>query len=110
MTSARLTLSTLCAAVVLTGCGSGASDSDSTPASAPADGVEMGHVHGLGVDPADDTLYVAAHGGVFRITDGEPELVADRQQDTMGFAVVGPGHFLASGHADPRENLPPSLG
>jgi len=28
----------------------------------------------------------------------------------MGFAVVGPGHFLASGHSDLRENLPGLLG
>jgi len=28
----------------------------------------------------------------------------------MGFAVVGPGHFLGSGHPDLRENLPSSLG
>jgi photosystem II stability/assembly factor-like uncharacterized protein len=28
----------------------------------------------------------------------------------MGFAVVGPGHFLGSGHPDLRERLPASLG
>lgn len=28
----------------------------------------------------------------------------------MGFAVVGPGHFLGSGHPDLREDLPTSLG
>lgn len=68
-------------------------------------------MHGLGVDPADGTLYVASHFGVFRVTDnGTPERVADRWQDTMGFAVVGPGHFLGSGHPDLRERLPASLG
>lgn len=71
----------------------------------------MEHVHGLGVDPADGTLYVATHFGVFRVTnDGERERVADRWQDTMGFAVVGPGHFLGSGHPDLQEDLPASLG
>lgn len=71
----------------------------------------MEHVHGLGVDPADGTLYVATHLGVFRVTgDGERERVADRWQDTMGFAVVGPGHFLGSGHPDLQEDLPASLG
>jgi hypothetical protein len=70
----------------------------------------LGHVHGLGIDPGDDTLYVASHYGVFRVTDGKPERVADRWQDTMGFAIVGPGHFLASGHPDLREDLPASLG
>jgi hypothetical protein len=38
----------------------------------------LGHVHGLGIDPGDDTLYVASHYGVFRVTDGKPERVADR--------------------------------
>lgn len=70
----------------------------------------LGHVHGLGVDPGDGTLYVASHVGVFRVQDGVPERVADRRQDTMGFAVVGPGHFLGSGHPDLRDDLPSSLG
>lgn len=70
----------------------------------------LGHVHGLGVDPGDGTLYVASHFGVFRVADGKQERIADRQQDTMGFVVVGPGHFLGSGHPDLTENLPNSLG
>ena len=72
----------------------------------------LGHVHGLGTDPADGTLYVASHFGILRApTDGERlERVADRWQDTMAFTVVGPGHFLASGHPDLRENLPNHLG
>lgn len=92
----------------------GCSDSDSpSPPGVPnaAEGTVLGHVHGLGVDPADRTLYVASHFGVFRVAnDGTAERVADRWQDTMGFAIVGPGHFLASGHPDPRERLPSSLG
>jgi hypothetical protein len=100
-------LTVTCLAV--SGCGSSAepdsASSDDTGADQP-----LGHVHAIGVDPADDTLYVAAHFGVFRVEDGERELVAGRQQDTMGFAVVGEGHFLGSGHPDPDENLPPSLG
>jgi hypothetical protein len=44
------------------------------------------------------------------VADGKPERVADRWQDTMGFAVVGPDHFLASGHPDLREDLPAHLG
>lgn len=71
----------------------------------------IGHVHGLGTDPADGTLYVAAHGGVFAVDDQGAELVADRAQDTMGFTVTGPGRFLASGHPDLREtDLPSHLG
>jgi photosystem II stability/assembly factor-like uncharacterized protein len=59
------------------------------------------HVHGLGVDPADGTLYAATHHGVFRIPEqGQATRVADRFQDTMGFTVTGPNRFLASGHPD----------
>ena len=38
------------------------------------------------------------------------ERVADRYPDTMGYAVVGPRNCLASGHPDPREDLPVRLG
>lgn len=68
------------------------------PAAVGADaGLE--HVHWLGVDPADGKLYAATHTGLFRVAgEGEPVRVADRYQDTMGFTVVGPRHFVASGH------------
>lgn len=109
--TALAALALVAAAPVLTGCGTG----DRPPPGAPvsqgaAEETALGHVHGLGVDPGDGTLYVASHVGVFRIADGTPARVADRWQDTMGFAVVGPGHFLGSGHPDPREGLPASLG
>jgi hypothetical protein len=75
----------------------------------PEPGVE--HAHGLGVDPGDGTLYAATHFGLLRIgDDGELTRVANRYQDTMGFEVVGPGRFLASGHPDFREDNPPLLG
>lgn len=64
------------------------------------------------MDPADGALFIATHTGLFRVPrgDGEAERVADRHQDTMAFTVVGPGHFLGSGHPDLREDLPPFLG
>lgn len=73
------------------------------------------HVHGLGVDPADGTLFAATHGGLFRLPEDGPAVrVADRYQDTMGFTVIGAGNFLGSGHPDLREmreqGLPPLLG
>ncbi|GAA1580128.1 hypothetical protein GCM10009789_37370 [Kribbella sancticallisti] len=80
---------------------------------AGADGGDPGvaHVHGLGIDPADSTLYAATHFGVFRIpASGPATRIADRYQDTMGFTVVGPRHFLGSGHPDERENKPGRLG
>lgn len=104
------TLAVVSGALVLTSCGA---NDNPTPPGAPnaANADELGHVHGLGVDPQDGTLYVASHFGVFRVADdGTRERVADRWQDTMGFAVAGPGHFLGSGHPDLRERLPSSLG
>ncbi|HSH21676.1 MAG TPA: sialidase family protein [Candidatus Caenarcaniphilales bacterium] len=70
------------------------------------------HVHGLGVNPKDGALFIATHTGLFRLATGERDAtrVADRYQDTMGFTVVGPDHFLGSGHPDRREGLPPFLG
>ena len=83
-----------------------------TPTTAPpGDDTSVGHIHGFGIDPADDSLYVATHFGLFHVDDrGRPRRVADRYQDTMAFTVVGPGHFLGSGHPDLREDLPPHLG
>ncbi len=77
--------------------------------------VETGvvHVHGLGVDPGDGTLYAATHSGLFRLPEnGKAIRVANRAQDTMGFSVVGPGRFIGSGHPDFREDdlRPPLLG
>lgn len=71
-----------------------------------------GHLHGLGVDPGDGTVYAAGHLGVFRLTGGKAIRVADRYQDTMGFTVTGPRTFLASGHPAPtdRTATSPHLG
>jgi hypothetical protein len=69
--------------------------------------VAFGHVHGLGINPADDRLYVASHLGVFQQTEGGFERIADRWQDTMAFTVTGDDTFLASGHPDMRETDKP---
>ena len=59
----------------------------------------FGHVHGIGVNPADGRVYAGTHRGVVQISEQQPPvLVSDRAQDFMGFTVVGPNHFLASGH------------
>jgi len=83
------------------------------PVAAPSTDPGLIHVHGLGVDPADGAVYAASHGGLFRLPDdvsGTAVRVADRWQDTMGFTVVGPNRFLASGHPDLREDKPVLLG
>jgi hypothetical protein len=62
----------------------------------------VSHVHGLGINPADGSLIVATHYGSFRIPpDGDDAVrIGDSFQDTMGFTVAGPDHFLGSGHPD----------
>lgn len=105
---AGLYLLSVLAASILAACG------DAEPTTSGPRVADPGpvHVHGLGVDPADGALFVATHTGLFRAAEGERRArrVAGRYQDTMGFTVVGPNHFLGSGHPDLREDLPPFLG
>lgn len=89
----------------------GAEASDQVIDAGPRDDPGPVHVHALGVDPGDGELYMATHTGLFRVEGPDRATrIADRFQDTMGFTVVGPDHFLASGHPDLREDLPPRLG
>jgi hypothetical protein len=73
---------------------------------------EIEHIHGLGVNPADGALHIATHSGLFRSAEGssEVERVGESTQDTMGFTVVGPDHFLGSGHPGPGESGAANLG
>jgi photosystem II stability/assembly factor-like uncharacterized protein len=85
-------------------------DEDEERSAASEPGVH--HVHGLGIDPEGGSLYAATHYGLFRIpATGAARRVGDSYQDTMGFTVVGPQHFLGSGHPDLQDpGLPPLLG
>jgi hypothetical protein len=88
-------------------------DPDVLPATAlpPEEDPGLMHVHGLGVNPADDLLYAATHFGLWRVpAEGEAERVGNVFHDLMGFTVVGPDHFQASGHPILLEDLPPLLG
>jgi photosystem II stability/assembly factor-like uncharacterized protein len=77
----------------------------------PAGSVTIEHVHGLGVNPANSVLYAATHDGVFRLPpDGPARRVGEGRQDTMGFTVAGPDHFLASGHPAESHGGPAHLG
>jgi hypothetical protein len=74
------------------------------------------HVHGLGINPADGSLFIATHTGLWNAKPAARKAtrVGRRLQDTMGFTVVGPDRFLGSGHPDLNEarekRLPPLLG
>jgi photosystem II stability/assembly factor-like uncharacterized protein len=98
------------AGLALLGAGAGCAGDD-TASRAAADPPPE-HVHGLGVNPADEALYMATHTGLFRMERGSTEAarVGDSLQDTMGFAIAGPDRFLGSGHPDLRDDLPPLLG
>lgn len=73
--------------------GEKASPNDSTTVAS------VSHIHGLGLDPADQRLYVATHEGIYTPdADGKPELVGDSEDDFMGFTVAGADTFYASGH------------
>jgi hypothetical protein len=84
----------------------------STPTSSQTPPVGLAHIHGLGINPADGTLYAGTHFGVYRVAAGrQPELVSNAVHDFMGFTVIGPDHFLGSGHpAEHSTNHPPNLG
>jgi hypothetical protein len=91
------------------GCG----EANDEPAMAPiSSDPGVIHVHGLGRNPADGALFIATHTGMFRLgsSDRSAKRVAELYQDTMGFTVVGPDHFLGSGHPGSIDNGPPFLG
>ncbi|MCK9929935.1 hypothetical protein MXD62_22685 [Frankia sp. Mgl5] len=71
---------------------------------------QISHVHGLGVNPADNAVYVATHYGLFRIDRGTARLVGQERNDFMGFTVAGPDTFLASGHPAAGSISPPNAG
>ena len=86
------------------------SDGDDSPARTGSS-ANMTHIHGLGVDPGSGALYAGTHLGLFRLDeDSGPVRVADREQDLMGFSVVGDGHFVASGHPGPGQGGPAAVG
>jgi len=90
-------------------------DERSTGDAAAADSGPV-HVHGLGINPADDSLLIATHTGTYRVapTANKAVRIGASRQDTMGFTVAGPNYFLGSGHPDLQEaverDLPPHLG
>lgn len=108
LTRTAAVITTIATALALAACS--AERNGVTPDAATGNEHLIGHIHGLGIDPSGNTLYVAGHTGVFTLEDGVATRVADRWQDTMAFTITGPHTFLASGHPDLSENLPSHLG
>ncbi|MEU0042745.1 F510_1955 family glycosylhydrolase [Streptomyces werraensis] len=80
--------------ITLAACSDSGGDADSS-----ASGVTVSHIHGLGLDPSDQRLFVATHQGVYTPdAKGEPELVGENKDDFMGFTVAEAKTFYASGH------------
>lgn len=107
-----LALATGVAALMLVACGGSEATDRGSRDAAESGSSDPVHVHGLGVNPSDGALFIATHTGLFRAADGatEAEPVGDSLQDTMGFTVIGPDRFLASGHPGAGESGPPLLG
>jgi hypothetical protein len=71
---------------------------------------QVTHVHGLGVNPGDNAVYVATHHGLFRIDRGTARPVGADRDDYMGFTVAGANTFLASGHPASGSGGPSNVG
>jgi hypothetical protein len=112
MTVPRLALLVLIVALagLLTGCGGEGDEPAALPDAVSDAGPQ--HIHGIGINPADGSVMIATHSGLFRAGADERRArrVGQLHQDTMGFTVVGPDRFLGSGHPDARTDLPPLLG
>ena len=88
-----------------------------TPAGTAAPGPAPGHVHALDVDLADEAVLAATHAGLFLVDPpgerGAPHdlrRIGTSTRDLMGFAVEGPGRYLASGHPGAGEDGPALAG
>ncbi len=99
----------------LAGCATVAAVTSTAP-SAPVS--TFGHVHGVGIDEASDTIYIATHEGLFTVpgSTGSPVSsaslggpIAGLHQDNMGFTMDGERMF-ASGHPDPKVSSDAGLG
>ncbi len=47
-------------------------DGGSVAATGASGGAEAGHIHGMGINPADDSLFIATHNGLFIAATGSP--------------------------------------
>lgn len=90
--------------MIASGCGGSGGEAASS--------ASIEHIHGLGVNPKDQSLVVATHNGLYRVPAGSGELtrIGESDNDFMGFTVVGPDEFLGSGHPATLSNAVNPLG
>jgi hypothetical protein len=69
-----------------------------------------GHVHAVARNPVDGHVLLATHDGLFRLAPGSSPTRVGPVIDLMGFTVVGPDHFYASGHPGPGTDMPDPVG
>ncbi len=98
------------AAVLLAACGTSGAQTAAEATDVPAGTLPLAHVHGVDVDPADGSLLLATHDGLFRVGEDGTSSRVGPVIDLMGFTVAGPGRFLASGHPGPGVDLPQPVG
>lgn len=97
----------LVAMLTLTSCSQG---SPSERKSSSSDALPSEHVHGVTRDPGSGKVNLATHSGLFaRQSDASWQRVGP-EVDLMGFAVIGPGTFYASGHPAAGVDLPAPAG
>lgn len=98
--------------LLIAGCTAPVASTPAPPAATPpgnSSGLPSPHVHGIAIDPADDTVYLATHDGLFGYGTGTSTRVGP-VIDLMGFAAAGPSTFYASGHPGPGTALPNPVG
>ena len=98
---------TISSALLLAACTGSAGGSPDGEASTP--GLPSAHVHGVAIDPSDETLFLATHEGLYRYDESGPRRVGP-QIDLMGFTIAGPELFYASGHPGPGVDLAEPVG
>ncbi|WP_233492491.1 F510_1955 family glycosylhydrolase [Blastococcus sp. TF02A-30] len=108
--SSVVTAAAAASALLVAGCTSSSAQSEPAATGATAGMLPSSHIHGVAVDPADGQLLLATHDGLFEVGDDGESTHIGPVIDLMGFAVRGPGHFLASGHPGPGVDLPEPVG
>ncbi|MEO8222403.1 MAG: F510_1955 family glycosylhydrolase [Specibacter sp.] len=82
------------------------------PAAAPEPvSADVGHVHGISVDPVSTQILLATHDGLYDATGPTMTKIDTETIDLMGFtATADPKVFYASGHPGPGSTLPEPVG